>query len=164
MTLLLTLLALLTLTTAERASTPLDVAITVHAAHAIAPRYGVDPLDLLAIAWVESRYIRTAGCAHPGRGCGIYQQVPRWSGMLGDDCWDGADLTCRQPGGEGVAAEELLDVYRATETAARAMRLLQSRYGAEWVGAYNRGGLRRNDAAGREYARRVDRIRRRIER
>ena len=141
---------------AER--TPWDVWTVVHAAHEIGPQYGIEPAMLLAVAEVESTWSRTAGCTHDGRGCGLYQQVPASSQRWGDDCWSGATYTCGWRNGEGVAAGELIDVYRATEVAARHLRYLQDRYPDAWVGAYNRGPRRRHDEQGRAYTARVMRV------
>lgn len=137
---------------------PWTVYTIVHAAHTIAPQYDLDPVLMLAVAEVESTWSRTAGCQHDRRGCGVYQQVPASSQRWGDDCWSGATYTCGWRNGEGVAAAELIDVYRATEVAARHLRYLQDRYPDAPLGAYNRGPRRRDDEQGRAYTARVMRV------
>lgn len=141
---------------------PWTVWTTVDAAYTIAPKYGLDPSLMLAISEVESTWDRTAGCGHDGRGCGLYQQVPASSQRWGDDCWDGSTYTCGWRNGEGVSQEELVDVYRATEVAARHLSYLRDRYPDAWVAAYNRGPRRRGDEAGRRYAERVASVHRRL--
>ena len=136
----------------------------VDAAHRIAPEYDLDPALLLAVSEVESTWSRTAGCDHDGRGCGLYQQVPASSQRWGDDCWQGPTYVCAWRNGEGVTREELVDVYRATEVAARHLSYLRDRYPDAWIGAYNRGPRRRADEAGRSYAERVERVYRRLSR
>jgi hypothetical protein len=74
---------------------------------------------LCAVAYVESAYRYAA--VNAGGHCGAWQQHPRWSQMWGDDCADG----CRQPGGEGVTCEELLDVPTAARVAARHLDYLE---------------------------------------
>ena len=158
-TILKTLLIIVAWIHAEQADrTAWDVYTIVDAAYRIAPQYGLDPALMLAVAEVESTWSPRAGCARPGHGCGVYQQVPRWSGMWADECWDGATLTCRQPGGAPLSIPELQDVYRATEVAARHLSYLRARYPHSWIGAYNRGVGRRNDAVGMRYTARVMRV------
>jgi hypothetical protein len=88
---------------------------------------------LCAVAFVESRYKFRA--VNSGGHCGAWQQAPRWSQMFGDDCWtpDGR-LTCRQPGGEGVVCEELMDVYLAARVAARHLTLIEQRRNEDGLG------------------------------
>ena len=141
---------------------PWDLHTTVDAALHIGPQYGIDPPLLLAIAEVESGWVRTAGCAHDGHGCGLYQQVPAVSGRWGDDCWSGVEYVCGWRNGEGVTSEELLDVYRATTTAARHLAYLRDRYPDGWVGAYNTGPRLRHGDAAEAYTARVMRVYRRM--
>jgi hypothetical protein len=79
----------------------------------------VSPARLCAVAFVESGYRYRA--TNRGGPCGAWQQHPQWSQMWGDDCADG----CRQPGGEGVTCEELLDVPTAARVAARHLDYLE---------------------------------------
>ncbi len=128
-----------------------------NAALEIAPEYGIDPLLMLAVAEVESEWNPFAGRCGDGvrRGCGVYQQVPEYSGMWADKCWHGGGQVCGQPGGEPYAAGELLDVYVSTEVAARHLRHLLNRYSlCDALTAYNtgEGGMR---GADRSYCRRV---------
>lgn len=137
------------------------VAIVVDAALRIGPEYGVDPYLLLAVAEVESEWNPFAGdCRESvGRGCGLYQQVPEWSGRWSDECWDAGRLVCRANEGQPLASGELLDVYTATRVAARQLGYLIDRYGVcNGLVAYNAGerGMRTAD---RRYCERVLRVR-----
>jgi len=87
----------------------------------------VSAARLCAVAYVESRLHYRAN--NSGGHCGAWQQHPMWSGMWGDDCYDDTGrLTCRQPGGLGVACEELVDVTVAARVASRHLHYLTRRY------------------------------------
>jgi hypothetical protein len=82
---------------------------------------------LCAVAFVESKH--RARVVNAGGHCGAWQQHPMWSGMWGDDCYDAAGrLTCMQPGGAGVACEELVDVTVAARVASRHLTYLTRRH------------------------------------
>ena len=82
---------------------------------------------LCAVAFVESKH--RARVVNAGGHCGAWQQHPVWSGMWGDDCYDDAGrLTCMQPGGAGVACEELVDVTVAARVASRHLHYLTRRH------------------------------------
>jgi hypothetical protein len=82
---------------------------------------------LCAVAFVESKH--RARVVNAGGHCGAWQQHPQWSGMWGDDCYDDAGrLTCMQPGGAGVACEELVDVTVAARVASRHLTYLTRHY------------------------------------
>ena len=82
---------------------------------------------LCAVAFVESKH--RARVVNAGGHCGAWQQHPMWSGMWGDDCYDDAGrLTCMQPGGAGVACEELVDVTVAARVASRHLHYLTRRH------------------------------------
>ena len=82
---------------------------------------------LCAVAYVESKH--RARAVNAGGHCGAWQQHPAWSGMWGDDCYDDAGrLTCMQPGGDGVACEELVDVTVAARVASRHLHYLTRRH------------------------------------
>jgi len=82
---------------------------------------------LCAVAYVESKHRFRA--VNAGGFCGAWQQHPQWSQMWGDDCWEGNERLCRQPGGEGVSCAELLDVNLAARVAARHLTYLTQRHG-----------------------------------
>ena len=88
--------------------------------------HNTSPQRLCAVAWVESRLRYRA--TNRGGHCGAWQQHPRWSAMWGDDCWQDDTLTCRQPGGQGVTCEELMDLTLAARVAARHLTYLTRRY------------------------------------
>ena len=84
---------------------------------------------LLAVGFVESTWHHSPA-GNPNH-CGTWQQnpAPDISAMWGDDCWDGHTVTCRQPGGAGVACEELTDQFRAAVIAARHLHYVIERRG-----------------------------------
>ena len=120
-----TLLLAIALALHPTAPTPHDALLFARACTTEGRRHNVDPALLCAVAWVESRW--TYDATNRGH-CGAWQQSPRWSQMWGDDCWKGAELACRQPGGAGVTCEELVDVPTAARVAARHLSYLQARY------------------------------------
>ena len=90
---------------------------------------------LCAIAHVESRYIFNA--VNNSGHCGSWQQHPKWSLMWGDDCYDNyGRLICRQPGGNGLSCEELLDVYVSARVAARHLNYLYRRNNRNYLCRY----------------------------
>ena len=153
------LLTLCRLLTAEQAdTTPHTVQTAVLSAHTIAGAHGLDPAELLAIAWVESRFIPRP-CDSDDRGCGIYQQVPAMSGRLSDACWHRREYVCGWRDGVPMERAELEYIPRATQAAARLLRYLKART-PDYVRAYNAGLAGAAMGRGAGYAERVERIRR----
>lgn len=135
---------------------PATVQLAILSAHAIAPAHGLDPAELLAIAWVESRYVARP-CASDRTGCGIYQQVPAMSGRLSDACWHRREYVCGWRDGVPMGRDELQYVPRATQAAARLLRYLRERT-PDYVRAYNAGLRGAERGEGVAYAVRVARM------
>jgi len=88
---------------------------------------GFDPYLLAATGFHESRYFRdsvsSAGAVGP------WQQLPRYSGVFSDDCWEGSRMICRiydtlSP----IPVSELRDSYTSALVAARHLTYLYNRY------------------------------------
>jgi soluble lytic murein transglycosylase-like protein len=119
-----------------------------------APKYGFDPVLLMAIGRVESGWNPHAGCVNDG--CGVYQQLAgRTSRRWVDECWEGSEyLGCL--GEEGWTRDQLQDPAISTRVALRHLSWLEDRYGLhEALRAYNRGVGNRNDSRGYCYEHRV---------
>jgi hypothetical protein len=130
----------------------------VDAAITIGPQYDIEPELLIAVSFVETRWNYNVPCRNRHSACGLYQQIPKYSGMWVDECWDDKNqLICRQPGLQPYAAAELLDIYRATRVASRHLSYLRNRYENQALSRYNRG-RRYNDEIGLRYHQKVTRI------
>jgi soluble lytic murein transglycosylase-like protein len=86
---------------------------------------GVDPYVLTAMAFVESRFIRTRVSAVGA--VGAWQQLPRYSGVFGDGCWEGPHMICRVYA-DVSPVDNLTDPYVGARVAARHLTYLYNRY------------------------------------
>lgn len=104
---------------------PVEAAEIAKAITEAAMETGIDPYVLTAMGYVESRFFRERVS---GVGAvGIWQQLPRYSGVFGDGCWEGSEMICRAYDSRPPVVN-LEDPYIGAMTAARHLTYLYNRY------------------------------------